>query len=137
MEKIAHELRALFQETLRELWHLGFPLLASALYFISSPVLSHLYRGAEEDGDSLGSKEAPFWSRVHAFLGTYGACTLVILGVSGALGGWYLTLVTPTFWVTALALYALGAFAFWMCTVAEPGALDRLAHELNLPKAED
>ncbi len=136
MEKIARELRAISTETLQELWCLGFPLLAPAVYFISSPVLSHVYGHTGEE-NPLGSKEALFWFRVHAFLGTYGACTLVILGVSGALGGWYLTLVTPTFWVTALALYALGAFAFWMCTVAEPGALDRLAHELNLPKAED
>ena len=136
MEKIARELRAISDETLRELWHLGFPLLASALYFISSPVLSHLYGHTNEE-NPLGPKDARFWSRVHALLGIYGSCTLVILGVSGTLGGWYLALVTPAFWVTALVLYALGAFAFWTCTVTEPGALDRLARELNLPKVKD
>lgn len=136
MEKIAREMRAVSAETLQELWRLGFPLLAPALYFISSPVLSHLYGHTGEE-DPLKQKDSRFWSRAHLLLGMYGLCILIITIVSGTIGGWWFNIISPTFWKLALAFYSLGAFAFWTCTVTEPEALDRLAHELNLPKAGD
>lgn len=126
MEKLVHELRELSAETRRELWRILFPTLAATLYPATAFILNHYYHG----------KDDARWARTHAFIGTYGACTLFILAVSGILGGWWLTRVDPVFWMASLALYTTGAFAFWMCTVAEPNALDRLAHMLNLPAVE-
>ncbi len=133
MEKLVDELREFSAETRRELWRWMFPALALSLYFATSFILNHCYH--EEDGGDTDENTRS--AHTHAFLGTYGTCTLFIFAVSGILGGWWLTLVDPVFWVASLALYALGAFAFWMCTIAEPNALDRLARTLSLPAVEN
>lgn len=133
MEKLVDELRELSAETRRELWRWLFPVLALSLYFATSFILNHCYH--EEDGGDADENIRS--AHIRTFLGTYGACTLFIFIVSGVLGEWWLKLVDPFFWVASLAFYALGAFAFWTRIIVERGALDHIAHVLNLPTIEN
>lgn len=132
MKNIAREPRAISSETLRELRRRTLPVLAIMLYVATSFILAHDYRSED---DETGATHAHTWARTHTFLGIFGSCALFILALSGALG--WLGRVDAIFWQASLTLYTLGAFAFWMCMVAEPGALDRLAHSLNLPLIEN
>ena len=103
---VKRELRAFGREVILEIKCWTLLAVIMACYPVPSLFASAEYKENSARGETFDSASAR-WAIIYGCLAVYGSTAFVVCIVSGILDGWWLGIVSPVFWQSALALYAL------------------------------